>query len=111
MGNRNCSVDIQEAAPGVIPIATRDHFSLIINVYWEKEEHMKAFGKFLAGFLLGGILGSLLALLLAPVSGSELRGRIENNFSRVRTEVESAAKQRSEELKRELARLQKKDAT
>lgn len=71
---------------------------------------MKALGKFLAGFLLGGILGSLLAMLLAPVSGNELRGRIENNFYRVRTEVESAARQRSEELKQELARLQKKDS-
>ncbi len=71
---------------------------------------MKVFGKFLAGFLLGGILGSILALLLAPVSGNELRGRIEKNFYHVRTEVESAAKQRSEELKQELARLQKKNA-
>jgi gas vesicle protein len=70
---------------------------------------MKAFGKFLAGFILGGILGSILAILFAPVSGNELRGRIEDNFYHVRNEVETAAKQRSEELKKELAKLQKKE--
>lgn len=72
---------------------------------------MKALEKFLAGLLLGGIVGSLLALLLAPVSGVEMRNRIKTNVHHVRSEVESAAKQRSEELKQELARLQKKSPT
>ncbi len=69
---------------------------------------MKVVAKFLAGFLIGGIVGSVIALLLAPVSGVEMRDRIKTNVHRVRSEVETAAKQRSEELKQELARLQKK---
>ncbi len=69
---------------------------------------MKTALKFLAGLLIGGIVGSVIALLWAPVSGVEMRDRIQTNIHHVRSEVESAAKQRSEELKQELARLQKK---
>lgn len=69
---------------------------------------MKAIGNFFTGLLLGGIAGSLIALMLTPSSGKEMRDRITANYYHVRDEVENATKQRSEELKQELARLQNK---
>jgi gas vesicle protein len=69
---------------------------------------MRTLGRFFIGLLLGGITGSALALLFAPLSGEEMRTRIKDNVYYVRNEVETAAKQRSEELKLELAKLQKK---
>jgi gas vesicle protein len=69
---------------------------------------MKTFGKFLAGFVLGGITGSLIGLLFAPTTGSQTKAKIKDNIYYVRDEVQKAANQRSEELKKELAFLQKK---
>jgi len=67
---------------------------------------MKTIGKFLIGFFLGGITGTLIVMLYTPSSGTEMRARLKDNYSHVRDEVQNAARQRSEELKRELARLQ-----
>lgn len=69
---------------------------------------MKKLSKFLAGLFIGAILGSALATLLAPMAGTEMRAKIEENYLNIRNEVQNAAKQRSEELKIELAKLQKK---
>ena len=69
---------------------------------------MKTLGRFLSGLILGSIAGSLLALLLTPASGSDVRKRVKDNILYVKNEVQSAARERSEELKKELARLQQK---
>jgi len=69
---------------------------------------MNQFSKFLAGFLFGGILGGAFALLLTPMPGSEMRGMVKEKITYVRDEFDNAAKTRSEELKLELAKLQKK---
>ena len=69
---------------------------------------MKTLGRFLSGLILGSIAGSLLALLLTPASGSDIRKRVKDNILYVKNEVQSAARERSEELKKELARLQQK---
>ena len=69
---------------------------------------MKSIEKFLTGFFLGGIVGALAVLLFTPEPGDKMRQRIKDNYLHVRDEVQNAARQRSEELKQELARLQKK---
>ncbi len=69
---------------------------------------MKQLSRFLAGFLFGGVLGGVLALLLAPMRGTEMRAKLHEKVEFVKDEFEIAAKTRSEELKLELAKLQKK---
>lgn len=69
---------------------------------------MDKFGKFLAGVFIGGIIGSVLGLLLAPAPGSQTTEKVMQKFNYVKDEVQKAAAQRSEELKQELAVLQKK---
>lgn len=69
---------------------------------------MKKLISFLLGLLSGAIVGGGLAILFAPTSGEATRQRIEESYSHVRNEVKSAALNKSNELKAELARLQKK---
>jgi len=69
---------------------------------------MDKLGKFFAGWLIGSIIGAALGLLFAPSSGSQTRRKIMNNIHYIRDEVQKATAQRSEELKRELAEMQKK---
>ena len=69
---------------------------------------MKGFCNFIGGFFLGGVLISAIVMLFTPMSGSEMRGRINDNFHSIRDEVSAAAKSRGDELREELARLQKK---
>ena len=69
---------------------------------------MDKFGKFLAGVMIGGIVGGVLGLLLAPAPGSQTCEKVKERFTYVKDEVQKAAAQRSEELKQELAVLQKK---
>lgn len=69
---------------------------------------MDKFGKFLAGVMIGGIIGSVLGLLLAPAPGSQTCEKVKKQINYVKDEVQKAAAQRSEELKQELALLQKK---
>lgn len=70
---------------------------------------MKAIEKFLTGFILGGVVGALVVLLYTPESGDKMRTRLKDNYFLVRNEVHNATRQRSEELKQELARLQQKN--
>ena len=61
--------------------------------------------RFLEGLVLGGLVGASLAILLAPASGDELRGRIQSEVDRVRSEVKEAAVQRRSELEEQLSAL------
>ncbi len=69
---------------------------------------MKSFGGFLIGLLSGAVIGGGLAMLFAPSSGAETRAQIQESSSRLSNEVREAAASKAEELKAELARLQKK---
>ena len=69
---------------------------------------MKSFGSFLVGLLTGAVIGGGLALLFAPSSGEDTRARLQESYSHVRNEVKEAAVTKAQEMKSELARLQKK---
>ena len=69
---------------------------------------MDKIGKFLAGVLIGSVVGSVIGLMLAPTPGDQTRAKIKQNINYVKDEVQKAAAQRSDELKQELAALQKK---
>jgi gas vesicle protein len=69
---------------------------------------MDKFGKFLAGVFIGGMIGGVLGLLLAPAPGRQTTENVVQKFNYVKDEVQKAAAQRSEELRQELAVLQKK---
>ena len=66
---------------------------------------MRIFVHFMEGFVLGGVVGAALGLLLAPASGEELRGQIQDEVNRVRSEVEKASSDRRIELEQQLATL------
>ena len=67
---------------------------------------MKSVANFLEGFLLGGLLGATLVLLFTPASGEELRGQLQSEVERVRSEVSKAASDRRSELEQQLSALQ-----
>jgi gas vesicle protein len=69
---------------------------------------MKNFGSFLFGLMTGAVIGGGLALLMAPSSGDDTRGRLQESYSHIRNEVKDAAVTKANDLKAELARLQKK---
>jgi gas vesicle protein len=69
---------------------------------------MKTIGRFMSGALLGAIVGGMLALLFTPVKGSTMRERISDSFFNIRNEVKVAAVTKANDLKMELARMQKK---
>lgn len=69
---------------------------------------MQKFLGFLLGVFTGAVVGGGLALLFAPSSGEATRQRIQESYSHVRNEVTSAAVNKTNELKAELARLQNK---
>jgi len=66
---------------------------------------MKSVTRFLEGFILGGLVGVSVALLLAPYSGDELRGQMQNEVARIRSEVSQAANARRAELEHQLAAM------
>jgi gas vesicle protein len=69
---------------------------------------MRTFGKFIIGLLLGGLVGSILALLFAPVSGNDMRERVYDYCTNIRSEVKNAATMKAQELQNELSMLQKR---
>lgn len=69
---------------------------------------MDKMGKFFAGLMIGGLVGSLIGLLMAPETGDQTRAKIKEKVYYVRDEVQKAAAERSEDLRKELAQLQKK---
>jgi len=69
---------------------------------------MRNLGNFLIGLLTGAVIGGTLALLLAPSSGDDTRARLQESYSHIRNEVKEAAATKANDLKAELARLQKK---
>jgi gas vesicle protein len=66
---------------------------------------MKSATRFLEGFILGGLVGVAVALLFTPASGEELRGQMQNEVARIRSEVTRAAGARRAELEDQLAAM------
>ncbi len=64
----------------------------------------KAIG-FCVGAIVGGLAGVSLVLLLTPISGVELRNRLQGEADRIRAEVSRAAGDRRSELEKQLAAL------
>lgn len=64
----------------------------------------KIFG-FLLGAATGGVLGAAAALLLTPVTGNELRGRLNSRIQMMQKEIIEARDQKRAELERELQAL------
>jgi gas vesicle protein len=60
---------------------------------------------FLAGAALGGLVGATLAVLLAPYSGEELRGKAQDRYLEIRSQVTEAAAARRAELEQQLQAL------
>jgi gas vesicle protein len=60
---------------------------------------------FLAGAALGGLVGATLAVLLAPYSGEELRGKAQDRYLDIRSQVTEAAAARRAELEQQLQAL------
>ncbi len=61
--------------------------------------------RFVEGFLLGGLIGAAAALLLSPMSGEELRNRMQSEAERIKNEVNTAANERRLEMEKQLAAL------
>ncbi len=66
---------------------------------------MRKVTSLLLGALLGGLVGSSLALLFAPASGEETRKQIDDYFTNLQTEVQSAAEEKRVELEAQLKKL------
>lgn len=66
---------------------------------------MRKVTSLLLGALVGGLVGSSLALLFAPSSGEETRQQINDYFTNLKQEVESAAEEKRAELEAQLKKL------
>lgn len=66
---------------------------------------MRSITRFLEGFILGGLVGVVVALLFAPSSGEDLRMQMQNEATRIRSEVTDAARTRRAELEQQLAAM------
>jgi gas vesicle protein len=66
---------------------------------------MRKFVAFLAGAALGGLVGATLAVLMAPYSGEELRGKAQDRYLEIRSQVTEAAAARRAELEQQLQAL------
>jgi gas vesicle protein len=75
-----------------------------------EDKKMKAI-TFLEGFILGAMLGAVAAMLMAPASGEELRGQIQTEAQRIRSDVNQAASERRAELEKQLANLRSPRST
>ena len=66
---------------------------------------MQRFFSFFIGALIGGLIGATLAILLAPSSGEELRTDLRERASHLTEDVKQAARERRQELEKQLASL------
>ena len=66
---------------------------------------MKSIISFLEGFAVGGVVGVVVALLFAPSSGEDLRNQMQNEATRIRSEVSEATQLRRAELEQQLAAM------
>ncbi len=68
---------------------------------------MRKLVSFITGAVIGGLVGATFALLFAPATGLELQGRIRLTANDLGSEVRSAAKNKREELQKQLENLRK----
>lgn len=68
---------------------------------------MKKLASFLTGVIIGGLVGATFALLFAPSTGGEMQGRIRVAATELKDEVCLAAKNKREELQKQLENLRK----
>ena len=66
---------------------------------------MQKIVSFFTGVIMGGLVGATIAILLAPSSGEEIRGQLQERSIRLRDDIKAVAKERREELERELEAL------
>lgn len=66
---------------------------------------MRRITSFLIGTFLGGLTGAALALLFAPNAGPELQKELRQRVENFASEIRSAAEARRAEMQRELERL------
>jgi gas vesicle protein len=69
---------------------------------------MRGLVKFILGAAIGGVIGSVLAFLFAPISGQQLRDRVNDYCTNIRDDVKNAAEMKRQELQNELLARQKK---
>ena len=62
---------------------------------------MRAFGKFLLGLTIGAVIGSAVGMIIAPVSGNQMRERVYDYFTNIRSNVKSAAESKRLELQQQ----------
>ena len=63
---------------------------------------MRGISNFLSGVILGGLTGAVLVLLFTPASGENIRSQISDSIDSFRSDLESVAQQRRQELEDEL---------
>ncbi len=66
---------------------------------------MRSASYFLSGIILGGLTGSVLVLLFTPASGENIRSQLTGSMENFRSNLESVAQQRRQELEGELKKL------
>ena len=66
---------------------------------------MRRISNFLSGAILGGLSGTLLVLLFTPESGENVRSLLYSSMDNFRSNLESVAQQRRQELEDELKKL------
>lgn len=66
---------------------------------------MRMFFRFMSGFIIGGLVGAAAAILLTPLSGEDLRLRLQTEAGRIQSEVKRAATDRRAELEQQLAAM------
>jgi gas vesicle protein len=66
---------------------------------------MRIASYFLSGGLLGGLTGAVLVLLFTPASGENIRYQLGSSIDNFRSNLETVAQQRRQELEEELKRL------
>ena len=69
---------------------------------------MRSASYFLSGALLGGFTGAILVLLFTPASGENIRSQLASSMDNFRSNLETVAQQRRQELEEELKEIKKR---